>query len=230
MQTKYFERYDLAGVLYSGSAPPLIFEAACVPGYYGASTEWCLPCPEGQATCLATIDHPEPFSQHGWWQESLPTPNALCPPERQARERCPYWVPCDPKESCGGNNTCSTGYVGQRCTLCAAVSYYRLAGSCVKCPSQPWLVVAMFIVGAVAVTLGAWILNKNQVNIGVMSIGIDYFQVLAMFARSKVPWPPVISTLLNVCRPLRAARMGVCVVCCVIFQCECICMRSSVCR
>ncbi len=34
-----------------------------------------------------------------------------------------------------------------------------------------------------------YILNRKSVNIAFLSIGIDYFQVLAMFSRSNVKWP-----------------------------------------
>ena len=32
-------------------------------------------------------------------------------------------------------------------------------------------------------------LNRKSVNVAFLSIGIDYFQVLAMFSRSNVKWP-----------------------------------------
>ncbi len=41
----------------------------------------------------------------------------------------------------------------------------------------------LFCVGA------RYMLNRKSVNIAFLSIGIDYFQVLAMFSRSNVKWP-----------------------------------------
>ncbi len=35
----------------------------------------------------------------------------------------------------------------------------------------------------------SYVLNRKSVNIAFLSIGIDYFQVLAMFSRSNVKWP-----------------------------------------
>ena len=38
---------------------------------------------------------------------------------------------------------------------------------------------------------------KLQVNLAVLTIGIDYFQVLSLFARSKIKWPPEMKALLK---------------------------------
>lgn len=197
-QTNFFGRYDVSGALYSNAATPLIFETECKRLFYGRNNELCLECPMQSATCLASREYPEPYSNPGWWQSALVTPNSLCSVERLRRDTCPFWVPCEPKVSCVGNNTCALGYMGARCGFCLTGSYYRLAGQCVRCPDNPWLIVIAFVAGAVGFTVLGWVLNRKQVNIGVLSIGIDYFQVLAMFARSQVPWPEIIRTLFTV--------------------------------
>ena len=46
-----------------------------------------------------------------------------------------------------------------------------------------------FIVVVCAVGVVGYVLNRKSVNIAFLSIGIDYFQVLAMFSRSNVQWP-----------------------------------------
>jgi len=59
----------------------------------------------------------------------------------------------------------------------------------------------VFVVFALVVVsvagLGYW-LNKHQVNIAMLSIGVDFFQVLAIFASSGIAWPPVILQLLRI--------------------------------
>jgi hypothetical protein len=39
---------------------------------------------------------------------------------------------------------------------------------------------------------------RRKINIAFIAIGIDYFQVLAIFANSKVKWPPQIRELLHI--------------------------------
>jgi hypothetical protein len=35
-----------------------------------------------------------------------------------------------------------------------------------------------------------WMLNKYNVSLALISIGMDYFQVVSMFARTRIRWPP----------------------------------------
>jgi len=113
-----------------------------------------------------------------------------CPPERQAtRSECPLMIPCEPRESCTGNNTCAFGYNGERCGDCVKGTHYRLGGECVECPDNPEMIVIMFLVAALMLCIGGYVLNRKKVNLAFMSIGVDYFQVLALFATSKVQWP-----------------------------------------
>jgi hypothetical protein len=44
---------------------------------------------------------------------------------------------------------------------------------------------------------GYW-LNKHQVNIAVLSIGVDFFQVLAIFKNLRIAWPPQILELFRI--------------------------------
>ena len=50
-------------------------------------------------------------------------------------------------------------------------------------------------------------LNSKAVNLAFVSIGVDYFQVLAMFANSRVQWPVMIKDVRDGC--LMRCRMGV---------------------
>ena len=58
-----------------------------------------------------------------------------------------------------------------------------------QCPKNAWLIAIFFFVGAIAACLAGYVLNRKNVNMSVVTIGVDYFQVLALFARSKVTWP-----------------------------------------
>ena len=50
--------------------------------------------------------------------------------------------------------------------------------------------IMFFLIMIVVLAAAGYILNRNSVNIAFLSIGIDYFQVLAMFSRSNIAWPP----------------------------------------
>ncbi len=50
------------------------------------------------------------------------------------------------------------------------------------------MIIAFFVL-VVAMAVVGYLLNRKSVNIAFLSIGIDYFQVLAMFSRSNVKWP-----------------------------------------
>ena len=120
-------------------------------------------------------------------------------PQSQMRKVC--IVPCDPSFACLGANQCAVGYVSKlpmyRCASCD-VGYFRSGGgTCAVCPNSPYvlLIGIILLMGAVA-GLGYW-LNKRHVNLAVVSIGIDFFQVLAIFANLRIQWPPVLRELWN---------------------------------
>jgi len=153
-----------------------------------------------EATRLGT----EPYANFGWWKKDLPTHDAasgeadpLCPAERAHRAVFPLFMPCDPPESCLGNNTCASGYVGERCAQCTAGEFYRIQGECQKCPEDAWMLIAGFFGAAVVIVLFGFIFTRAKVNLGVFSIGVDYFQVISIFARSKVAWPPLIKQMMH---------------------------------
>jgi hypothetical protein len=89
-----------------------------------------------------------------------------------------------------------------RCRACVrrsfvarVVQYYRIGGACRKCPNNPWLLIGGFFLAIIGVAILGYILNRKSVNVAFLSIGVDYFQVLAMFARSNVKWPPDLQKL-----------------------------------
>ena len=110
-------------------------------------------------------------------------------------------APCEPANACLGGNACATGYDSQppnyRCSNCAS-GYYKQAATCVKCPDSPAAVFIVFILIVVAVGGLGFVLSKKGVNIAVASIGVDYFQVLAIFSQANITWPAAIKSLFNI--------------------------------
>ncbi len=52
-----------------------------------------------------------------------------------------------------------------------------------------------FLICLLGIAIIGYILNRKAVNVAFLSIGVDYFQVLAMFARSNVKWPAGLQSL-----------------------------------
>ena len=74
------------------------------------------------------------------------------------------------------------------------------AGDEMKNPKKdvPYTVLRAIIV-SILLCIGGWILNRKRVNIAFLSIGMDYFQVLALFANSKVAVGALISMFVFLC-------------------------------
>ena len=53
----------------------------------------------------------------------------------------------------------------------------------------------MFIGAMVALCIGCWFLQKKDFNVAFISIGWDYFQVLALFSRADIDWPPLMRAM-----------------------------------
>ena len=65
------------------------------------------------------------------------------------------------------------------------------------CPAIPWLLPAIM---AFALLIGGGtmlIFAKSKVTRNVLRIGVDYFQILAIFRTAKVAWPLEISLFLK---------------------------------
>ncbi len=173
----------------------------CKPGSAGLWGESCIDCsleargskcPGGETIFDLVTALP------GFWRANLSTPNSNCHADRQMRNECPVFKPCEPSWACTGENTCLIGYEGDRCAFCLKGEYYRINGVCQKCPDRPWVILVGF---AAAIMIGSslsyW-LNKKDANIAFITIGVDYFQVLAMLARARVRWPATVMQLYNV--------------------------------
>ncbi len=186
----FFEAYCQAGAITADGT-----------GFYGSTGELCVQCPQG-GVCT---DKPfmEPVSVAGWWRMMEPTytngvKNRRCAEEIVDKRRtCPVMVPCEPKDSCLGKNLCSKKYTGERCALCAP-KHYRRGGECIKCPNQAWMLIVIFFGMLMLLGLAGYFLHKKKMHFAFVSIGIDYFQVIAMFANSRVRWPPAITMLFRI--------------------------------
>ena len=94
---------------------------------------------------------------------------------------------CDPLHFTLNNGLC----FAPRCGLCDISEenpHFRLEGECVACPAIPWLLPAMMGFGALCAGVSMVVLAKSKVTRNVLRIGVDYFQVLAMFRTAKVAW------------------------------------------
>ncbi|CAE7826972.1 unnamed protein product, partial [Symbiodinium sp. KB8] len=189
----------------------------CPDGHYGQPGELCEPCPIGgvcephRVSCVQFINdtrygtevctqYMAPYAQPEHWRLTLPTPNRFCDQLNRGNRTYPnngtcfFFAGCDPPNACAGRNLCTEGYEGERCGQCV-LGFFRLDGECVKCPDLAGLYIALFVIGILVICAGGYWLNKQNINLAFISIGVDYLQVLALFARTKIAWPPVIKNL-----------------------------------
>jgi len=170
----------------------------CRKDFSGLVDEWCINCETelvGAVCPGGELEVDLMTSDVGFWREDIPTPDPKCHPLRQGRAKCPTFLPCEPTWSCLGNNTCAEGYTDFRCSHCIKGKYYRVNGECVKCPNSPWMIFIMFMLGGLVACGVAWILNRKRISLALISIGVDYFQVLSMFARVRIRWPAFLKEL-----------------------------------
>jgi len=173
-------------------------------------------CPGGE------LDDDLAVSLPGWYRFNT-TETAQCDPLRAHRALpggpgCPVFVACEPPESCLGANRCAVQYSNcpwvyqdannnykcaepvssipdyGRCAFCAN-RFYRVNGECIKCPDSPWATVVVFLVIALLAMFTAHQLNNKNINLALISIGTDWAQVVAMFARTRISWPQLVKDL-----------------------------------
>lgn len=189
--------------------------AECKPGSYGLAGETCANCMDVMpgASCPGYERYSDLVtSVKGWWRFNVSATDSRCPPHRAMEGKrmgdtpftegnsywCPHVTPCEPRSACIGSNLCAPGYTGERCGKCIPGQFYRVNGLCERCPDNPWLIVVVFVVVGLGACAFGFLLNSKNVNVAFVSIGVDYFQVLAIFARARVQWPPILKEILRV--------------------------------
>jgi len=181
--------------------------------------EYCSVCPTGSACGdFTTLYSVEPIAEPGYWRSALKSGDDnhdgifTCPDERKHRPYCWDFSPCLPTESCLGDNECLKGYTDVKCAQCCDWNYakledgsknpdcfddetgeqylyHRMYGKCEECPDNiKWLILGAFTFLIFCVLLGRR-LQRKKVDLAIFSIGVDYFQVLAIFASTEVKWP-----------------------------------------
>lgn len=159
--------------------------------------------------CVHCFTSPRPLAGYYNMKGRLNTrgeSESICSDVRKAEGRrtaaqCDFVVACDPPEACLPDNVCADGYTNRgwpyRCSQCET-GFYRSAGNCRRCPDNPALNVVFFFVVAVAAIALGWFLNQKQINIAFLTIGLDYMQVISIFASTRVNWPPQMKELFRI--------------------------------
>ena len=57
---------------------------------------------------------------------------------------------------------------------------------------------ALMATGIVLLCVVAWWMEDKNINVAFLSIGVDYFQILAIFARIKISWPYWVKQIFHV--------------------------------
>jgi hypothetical protein len=155
----------------------------CSPGFYRTSTEFCDECPEG-ATCAGGDEMP--LAKPGYWRENEVV------------------LACDPMYACLGGNKCAEGYKEIRCGECET-NYHKLNAECNVCPANKWGSVAIVVICIGVASIVSYLLTRKGVSLGLLSIGIDYFQTLSIFGNARIAWP---SSLINLFSTLSAFNLN----------------------
>ena len=92
----------------------------------------------------------------------------------------------------GATSQCKPGYKGRACGNCD-VGYYRSSSRCLECPSTSFAttvgVVAALVLAVVAVVALAWRFAQARGSKAWVSIGLNFFQVIAVLAEFDLSWP-----------------------------------------
>ena len=142
--------------------------------------------------------------------------------DRKHRVNCYQVVPCAPAQACEGNNVCGVGYTGKKCNSCCDAlhkfvynqygnkipnpecyddegnqrKFFRQYGECAPCPSNPWMIVAILLCGLSFMGSMAYVMKKKHMSLGILSIAVDYFQILSLLSSVRpTPWPQIVLDL-----------------------------------
>ena len=169
----------------------------------------------------SVVDHSnagEPYSLAGYFRLDKKDDDAIpCDAWHAHRDTYCYELrPCSPSGACAGNNTCDAGYTDTMCAKCCDVSmshlddgeknpecwdgatqllYFRSYGECVECPTNYALLIALLTSAVLVCGSVAYTLKKKRVDVAVVAIGVDYAQVLSVFATTEIEWPSELQRL-----------------------------------
>ena len=96
---------------------------------------------------------------------------------------------------------CSHAYTGDDCSKCNE-GFYRPNGNspvCKQCPDRAWVLVVLLLLFLMILAAIGLYLRKQQITINLLglTIAIDFFQSLVMFAGFSFKWPPELLALLE---------------------------------
>jgi hypothetical protein len=83
-----------------------------------------------------------------------------------------------------------------RCELCTVGTHHRLDNRCEECPGDPLLLIILIVVAILSFIVFSYWLHKRNFNLAFLNIGVDYFQVVALFTGANVRWPDSLRSLL----------------------------------
>jgi hypothetical protein len=75
--------------------------------------------------------------------------------------------------------------------------FYRLGDACKPCPSLAWLYILTFVTILALLMYAAYWLSKKRINLSALGVGVDFLQVVSMFASFNFDWPVELRGILN---------------------------------
>jgi hypothetical protein len=85
----------------------------------------------------------------------------------------------------------------ERCAMCTVYTHLRKDGECAPCPKCPECLIAGLVIAAVLGCVFLKYLSAKKFNLAFINIIVDYFQVLSLFSRIKIKWPPFIKVIME---------------------------------
>lgn len=98
--------------------------------------------------------------------------------------------------------SCSDGYNGTRCSVCST-GYFRKSGACEPCPqgrpSTGVLIALAVLIFSVTIIVLMKLSTIKELDLGNISIGITFFQILAIFLKiPNIQWPAITKNIFDI--------------------------------